>query len=110
MKVITALLLVFSLSTYAVTPIKAGEKSPTDGYIFSKSEEKQVREINEKKIALEELAVKQADLIKIQEDRIVILEKEVDTRTLTGWEKTGYVIIGIVGTASAVYLAGQLRR
>ena len=109
MKVITTLLLVFSLSTYAVTPIKSGEKSPTDGYVFTKSEEKQVREINEKKIALEDLATKQADLIKIQEDRIVILKREVDTRTLTGWEKAGYVILGVVGTSVAVYLAGKLR-
>ena len=109
MKILITSLLIFSLSTYAVTPIKSGEKSPTDGYVFSKDEEKQVREINEKKIALEELAVKQADLIKIQEDRIVILEKEVDTRILTGWEKAGYVILGIVGTSAAVYLAGKLR-
>lgn len=109
MKYILILSLVFSLSTHAVIPIKEGQKSPETGYIFNVDEEKQIRTINEKRLKLEDLAVKQDELNKVQSERIVLLEQEVKNSKLTGWQKVGYVFIGVLTTATAVYLAGKLK-
>ena len=108
MKYLIILSLIFSANSFAVTPIKEGQKSPETGYIFTSSEEKQVRGINEKRLKLEDLAVKQEELNKVQSERISELEKEVEKRTFTTSEKVIYFGLGVLATGISVYLAGKL--
>ena len=110
MKYLIILSLVFSANSFAVTPIKEGQKSPETGYIFSQSEEKQVRGINEKRLKLEDLAVKQEELNKVQSERISELEKEVEKRTFTTSEKVIYFGLGILATSLAITLANKVTR
>ena len=108
MKYLIILSLIFSANSFAVTPINEGQKSPETGYIFTSSEEKQVRGINEKRLKLEDLAVKQEELNKVQSERISELEKEVEKRTFTTSEKVIYFGLGVLATGISVYLAGKL--
>lgn len=98
-----------TLNCFAVVPIKTGQISPIDGYVFSVKEEKKLREINMKKIALEDLSIKQDTLINVQSERIKLLQTEVDNSKLTTLEKCMYVGLGILVTGTSVYLAGKLK-
>ena len=108
MKYLIILSLIFSANSFAVTPIKEGQKSPESGYIFSVSEEKQIRTINEKRLKLEDLSLKQEELNKVQSEKISELEKEVERRTFTTTEKVIYFGLGVLATGISVYLSGKL--
>ncbi len=110
MKYLIILSLIFSANSFAVTPIKSGQKSPETGYIFSVDEEKQVRGINEKRLKLEDLSIKQEELNQVQSERISTLEKEVENSKLTNTEKVLYFVGGILVTGLAVNLANKLRK
>lgn len=110
MKYLIILSLIFSANSFAVTPIKEGQKSPETGYIFTPSEEKQVRGINEKRLKLEDLAVKQEELNKVQSERITELEKEVEKRSFTTTQKVIYFGLGILATSLAISLTNKVTR
>ena len=117
MKYLIILSLVFSANSFAVTPIKEGQKSPETGYIFSQSEEKQVRGINEKRLKLEDLAVKQEELnkvqtekIKLQEDQISNLQIEINKTKFTTTQRVIYFGLGILATGLAISLANKVTK
>ena len=115
MRILISLLLITNIS-FAVTPIKEGQKSPESGYIFSQSEEKQVRGINEKRLKLEDLTVKQEELNRIQEEKLVLqteqiknLQIEVDKNKFTSTQKVIYFISGVIFMGASVYLTGKIK-
>ena len=110
MKYLIILSLIFSANSFAVTPIKEGQKSPESGYIFTPSEEKQIRTINEKRLKLEDLSLKQEELNKVQSEKISELEKEVERRTFTTTEKVIYFSLGIIATSLAISLANKVTK
>ena len=109
MKKLLVLFLVFSLNGYAVTPLKKGQPSPEDGFLFNKQEEKEVRKKNEENKILKGLTIKQDELIKNQDQQIGLLEGKLKKRDVSGLEKTLYFIAGVLFTSGSVYLAGKLR-
>ena len=109
MKYLIILGLIFSANSFAVTPISKGQKSPETGYIFDKDEEKQVRGINEKRLKLEDLSIKQEELNKVQSEQITVLEKEVENSKLTTTEKVLWFVGGILVTGLSINLANKLR-
>ena len=110
MKYLIILSIIFSANSFAVTPIKSGQKSTETGYIFSVDEEKQVRGINEKRLKLEDLSVKQEELNKVQSERIVVLEKEVENRSFTNTEKVLYFVGGILATGLILSLVNKVTK
>jgi len=109
MKYLMILSLIFSANSFAVTPIDEGQVSPETGYIFDKNEEKQVRGINEKRLKLEDLAIKYEELNKVQSEQISALEKEVENAKLTTTEKVLWFVGGILATGLSISLANKLR-
>lgn len=93
----------------AVTPMKKGDVAPKDGYLFDKQEEKEVRKKVEENKILKGLTIKQDELIQNQNQRIDLMEKNLQKRDVSGLEKILYFIGGVLVTGGSVYLAGKLR-
>lgn len=110
MKYIIILSFILSANSFAVIPIKKDQKSPETGYIFNIDEEKQVRGINEKKIKLEDLAVKQEELNNSQNTRIIELEKEVKKNSFTTIQKIIYFGLGILTTSIIIGITNKVSK
>lgn len=98
-----------SIDTYGVTAIKKGQQSPTDGFVFSKEEEKTVRGYKENSIKLEQLNVLKNEKIDLQDQRITNLKNHIeDSKPLSTWGKIGYFTLGVVATGLNLYLASKV--
>lgn len=125
MKKLSFLLLIissYSLACNPVLPIKKGEPSKCDGFVFSKEKE---RELAENRIKLVEIE----NLFKIKEQEVVILNKEIDftekqvniwkvqsnllaeentkLRSNRFWYYFGYFALGVVMTTGITYAVNQ---
>jgi len=109
MRYLAILGLLFSFTTYGVTPISKGQVSPVDGYVFSSDEEKGLRKINEENITLKDLQVNYEKKGAIQDERIKSYQQYVDQQKQIGpWEKVGYVSAGVGGTVLLLFLAASV--
>jgi len=105
MKYLAILGLLFSFTTYGVTPISKGQVSPVDGYVFSSDEEKSLRKINEQNIILSDLQVKMEERSVIQGQRIEEYSKYFKQQSEIGpWTKVGYFAAGAGATVALIYL------
>lgn len=99
-------LLLSSINAFAVTPIKKGEVSPVDGYVFTPDEEKKLRQINEENITLKDLQVHQEEKTQILEERTKNYKDYVEQQKNLGpWEKGAYIGLGVGGTVLLLFLA-----
>jgi hypothetical protein len=106
MRYLTILGLLFSLSTFAVTPVKQGDPAPGQGYYITPDEEKGFRKLNEENITLKDLQVHQEQKVQILDERVKGYKDYVDQQKQLGpWEKTGYVALGVVGSVLLLFLA-----
>jgi len=107
-KLLILTLLLTSVNTIAVVPIKAGETAPVSGYIFTPTEEKAVRKIKEEKLKLEDLNILKDRKIVLQDGRIKVLQKRVENLRFGVWYKVGFFSLGITFSALGVWGASKL--
>jgi hypothetical protein len=107
MKYIILLTIFVSNIALGVTPIKKGEVSPHDGYIFTVEEEKALRTRDMQRIKLEELNTLKDQKIELQNEKIKILESHISTSSYT---KYGYFALGVLTTIGSLYVSSLILR
>lgn len=115
------LTLIFLLnSAFAFTPIKKGEPSPSDGFVVTKKQEKQLRQKVEglefKNLRLDQLSASQKVVIDAQEQHIGLqkkhnseLRKELKERT-GFWSKTMFFVLGCLTATATAYVTVKALR
>ena len=110
MKILLILtILLTSVNSYAVTPIKQGEVAPHSGYIFNKAEEKKARKSVKENITLKDLVIKKNQKIEIQSSRIKILNRRIDSLKTTTYGRYLYIGLGVLISGLAVMGASKLK-
>lgn len=90
-----------------ITPIKKGEKAANDGFIISKEDMKQLRQINEEKKLLESQNIKLKDLAAVRDQRVKLYKEEVEYNyKALQKERTKGKINGVLGFAIGVLATG----
>jgi hypothetical protein len=102
-------ILLSSNIAFSAQVLDEGEKAPHKGVLFTMEEEKELRKTKEKVVKLEDLTVRQEDLIKIQDQRIDNYKRYAEeNRPLTGWEKIMWFSLGVIATSASMYGAAKL--
>jgi len=115
LKIIVLFSILVTQVGFAVEVIDEGQPAPYKGYLFNPEEEKQLRVINERKLKLEDLAIKQDEkiasmerVITLQSDRIDLLRGELGKEEpLSNWGRFGYFALGVVTTGAMFYLTAK---
>lgn len=108
------LLLFISFNCYAFTPIKKGEPSPSNGFVVTHKQEKELRQKNEDqklkirslsqlKLTQDQIIQKQDDMIKTQSEYNRDLSEALATKPTGFWEKTAYFMAGALLTGLVSY-------
>lgn len=112
MKWISLILLIITLNSFSMTPVKKDDTVPYDGYLFNNEEEKKIRQINEEKIKLEDLNILKDKKIELQDLRINnyqnYVEDTKDLKPLGSWERVGWFFLGVLSTGVGFYTTSKI--
>ena len=92
-----------SFNLIAVTPIKKGDVAKSDGFIFTKKEERELRKRDMERIQLKDLRVAHNDMLDIQKRQLKMYKNHFDASYTTPFEKTLWFIGGMLTTGLMFY-------